>query len=283
MATLTMGDGAVINYRVDDLTPQWLGEPETILMIPRHSENLHFLTPLAAHLAPRFRIVRMDARGRGESTWPPNSPTLSGGPDESTLFQRQAKDALALMEHLGIEKYHGLGSGGGGATCMICALMHPERIKSLTVIGMSCKLPDDLVATWRDGEKDIATAVRKYGASGWVDRALFPKIIDKKNSDPRFTAWNRAQRDSVSAETFIAVFTGASMLDLCGEVGKIKTPTLLITEEKNEAIHLEQVRDMQKSMPNARLIVYEGMALGAHTVTADRCAANVMKFIEGIK
>ena len=282
MPRVTIDDGAEINYQVDDLTPKWFGEPDTILMVHRHAENLHFLTPLVPPLAAKYRVVRMDMRGRGDSTAPPGGPTLSGGPDESTLFQRQAKDAVALMDHLGIQKFHYLGAGGGAATGMIAAMEYPEHIKGLILVAMSCRLADDAIESWRQGEKDIATAVNKYGASEWIERALWPKILDKSKADPRFAAWNLAQRKKLSESILISIFQGAEVLDLCGRLGAIKATTLLITEEFNKFVHLEQVRFIQQNIPNAKLIIYEGMELGAHTVTADRCVKDVLEFLQSL-
>ena len=282
MPRAIMDDGLEINYRVDDLTPKWFGEPDTILMIPRHAENLHFLTPLVPPLAAKYRVVRMDMRGRGESTAPPEGSTLSGGPDESNLFDRQAEDALSLMGHLGIERFHCWGAGGGGTTCMIAAMQHPERVKSLSLVAAPCKMAEEVLVIWRQGEKDVPSAVNKLGINGWMERAWWHMILDKSKADPKFAAWNLAERKKVPKHVFISCFAGAEKVDICGQLGEIKAPTLLIIEEKNKAVHLEQVRFIQQHIPNAKLIVYEGMELGAHTVTPERCAADVLDFLQGL-
>ncbi len=57
-------------------------------MHPAMWEPATFVAPMVPTLARKYRCLRIDMRGRGLSTAPRATRTLSGGPDESTLAER---------------------------------------------------------------------------------------------------------------------------------------------------------------------------------------------------
>lgn len=83
--------------------------------LTRNTEDFDFVAP---HLA-QHRLIRMDYRGRGLSDWP--------GPSSYTILQ-EARDALALLDHLGLEKTALLGTSRGGLIGMLLAQMAKERL-----------------------------------------------------------------------------------------------------------------------------------------------------------
>lgn len=72
---------------------------------------------LARHLRG-VRLIRLDSRGRGGSDWT--------GADSYTVPQ-EARDALALLDHLGVGRAAIIGSSRGGLIAMVlAALAHPR-------------------------------------------------------------------------------------------------------------------------------------------------------------
>ncbi|WJS85981.1 alpha/beta hydrolase [Paracoccus sp. TOH] len=76
---------------------------------------------LAPHLAG-LRLLRPDYRGRGDSDW-------TGA--ESYTVPQEARDVLALLDHLGIEKAAVLGTSRGGIIGMLLAATAPDRLLGL--------------------------------------------------------------------------------------------------------------------------------------------------------
>jgi len=87
---------------------------------------------LAAHMAGRgWRVVCPDTLGRGFSQWSPD-------PRNEYTLAFYAKLAADLMERLGIEQAHWVGTSMGGAIGTVCAggLLQPQlkgRIRSLVL------------------------------------------------------------------------------------------------------------------------------------------------------
>lgn len=76
-------------------------------------------------LQNHFRVYVPDLRGHGKST-----------ADLSDFQMRNsAEDMLALMDHLGIEKVKGVGVSYGGFTLLHMAVMAPERVASMIMVG----------------------------------------------------------------------------------------------------------------------------------------------------
>ena len=66
---------------------------------------------VAPHL-PNVRLIRMDYRGRGQSEW---------GDHTTYSIPVEARDAVELLDHLGVDKAAVLGTSRGGLIAMMLA------------------------------------------------------------------------------------------------------------------------------------------------------------------
>jgi pimeloyl-ACP methyl ester carboxylesterase len=75
-------------------------------------------------LESRYRVITFDNRnvGRGDALAEPVYPV-----------PQLADDAVALLDHLGIERAHLVGPSIGSLVAQEMALRHPERVRSLTL------------------------------------------------------------------------------------------------------------------------------------------------------
>ncbi|PVH29549.1 alpha/beta fold hydrolase [Pararhodobacter oceanensis] len=114
MPYFSASDGAQIYY-----TDEGNGIPLLCLSgLTRNGRDFDYLVP---HLPP-LRLIRMDYRGRGKSDWT--------GAESYTVMQEGA-DALALLDHLGLESAAILGTSRGGLIGMYLAAVAPERLRGL--------------------------------------------------------------------------------------------------------------------------------------------------------
>ena len=107
-------DGAHIAYRID-------GEGPDLVLVHAGIADMRMWDPLVALLARRFRIVRYDMRGHGETT------TSGGGFSDSD-------DLVALMSAIEIERCVLAGASFGGLVTLEFAATHPELVERLVVI-----------------------------------------------------------------------------------------------------------------------------------------------------
>ncbi|WP_037607298.1 alpha/beta fold hydrolase [Streptacidiphilus rugosus] len=109
------------------------GEGEPLLALHGHFNEASAFAPLAAALAPRWRVIALDQRGHGES-------------DRPTGYARDdyVADLLAFHRHLGLGAVPVLGHSLGGVNAYQFAARHPERVSRLIVEDIGAVVDCDL-------------------------------------------------------------------------------------------------------------------------------------------
>lgn len=138
--------------------------PPLLLLAGMLSDSATWL-PLLSLLEPHFTLIRPDNRTTGRTT-PRNAPVSVG---------QMADDALALMDHLGHDRFHIAGHSMGGLMGMeIAGLAEPDRVASLTILASApVRIPRGMAMF------DALLAIRRAGPQGeemWL-RALHPWIF----------------------------------------------------------------------------------------------------------
>ena len=283
---VTVDDGVEINYQLDDFTNPWEEVTETIALHHGSTQNLKFYTPMVPALARKYRVLRWDARGRGGSTAPPPGSTFSGAPvdDGVTVGERYVKDALCLMDNLGIEKIHWVGDSCAGIIGAYFAVRYPDRIKSLVSITAPLTgLPREFTLACSLGEKDVATAIEKWGLRGWLARTnLMSWNADRSEREARWVSWQRAERKKIHTHAYAGHWRWQEKVDLTPMLGKIKVPTLILAAARSRICPLEQQYSIQKQIPNAKIIVYEDVGHGVQFLMPERVAEDILKFLETV-
>jgi pimeloyl-ACP methyl ester carboxylesterase len=130
-----------------DLCTEAFGDPAdpTVLLIMGASASMirwddRFCRRLAAG---GRHVVRYDQRDVGRST------TDAPGQAAYTL-EHLADDAVALLDHVGVERGHLVGASMGGMIAQLVALRHPARVATITAI-MSTPDPSAATAHLTDG------------------------------------------------------------------------------------------------------------------------------------
>lgn len=114
MPEFTAADGARLSYR-----DEGAGLPLLCLAgLTRNGLDFDYLAP---HMGG-VRLIRPDYRGRGWSAWT--------GPASYTVG-REAADALALLDHLGLARAAVLGTSRGGIIGMVLAATARDRLLGL--------------------------------------------------------------------------------------------------------------------------------------------------------
>ena len=111
----TAADGARLAF--DDH-----GQGLPLLCLSGLTRTMADFDDLLPHLPPGIRVIRMDYRGRGASDWT--------GPATYTVPQ-EGKDALDLLDHLGVDRAAILGTSRGGLIGMMLAAVARPRLLGL--------------------------------------------------------------------------------------------------------------------------------------------------------
>ncbi len=141
--------------------------------------------PQAQELAERFRLVRYDTRGHGQSPVPDGPYTID----------HVGQDLIALLDHLDIERANVVGLSLGGMTGMWLGIHNPERLNRLVLLCTSARLgPPE---TWSDRAAVVRAqgteAVAEAGVGRWLTE-------DFRNRHPDTAAWLRTSLEGLRVD-----------------------------------------------------------------------------------
>ncbi|MDQ1078635.1 4-carboxymuconolactone decarboxylase [Pseudoroseomonas cervicalis] len=146
--------------QIDDLLVHCVVEgPEEappLLLLHSIGTSLHVWDPQMAALTRRYRVIRVDLRGHG----------LTGVSPGDYGMARLARDAIAVLDALGIASAHVGGLSIGGRIALEMAALAPERVASLLLVCTALEFPDP--ATWQARIE----AVRQDGTAALVETVM---------------------------------------------------------------------------------------------------------------
>ena len=242
------GDGCRIAYRFD-------GDPgRPVLLLSNSIATSHRMWDgQIAELSAAFRVLRYDMRGHGGSDAPVGAYSLD----------RLGRDVLELLDALGVARFAVVGVSQGGFIALRMALLAPERISALAVMGTSAAEEDP----------NIAATYRQL-AVNWVDEGPIDPIVDmvaaiclgSLPADDWKAKWRARPLDTV--EQLIGVLVERD--SVLARVGDIDCPALVLHGSADLAYPLERARELADALPKAApLVVVDG---GAHFLSLTNAA-----------
>ena len=110
--------------RVGDLNLHYLEwgyvEAPAVVMIHGLTGNAHAFDNLIPNFVPKYRVISVDVRGRGDSDW---------AADADYSNEAYLADLEGLRQELGLERFSLVGTSMGGRISLTYAGTHPERVE----------------------------------------------------------------------------------------------------------------------------------------------------------
>jgi pimeloyl-ACP methyl ester carboxylesterase len=251
-----------------------------LLIMGANASGVAWPDSLLGRLAEHHHVIRYDHRDTGRSTWGFDSRPFTLGD--------LAADALAVLDAFGVERAHVVGLSLGGMLAQLLLLDHPERVLTATLLETR-RLPVDpedeaseppgptpaVLAMWaqfgdvRDREAEIAWRVEHWRLLGGdvlpfdaaEFRALEERVIAHAGRHDIPTGLARADGS--------ALFRG-------GELGRVRTPTLVLEGPEDPAIPPPNSAVLAAAIPGAHLVTIPGMGHGLPAAVLDRVAEEIL-------
>jgi len=252
-------------YLVDDYTDPWK-PPETVLMLHGLAESCAAWFAWVPHLARHFRVVRPDLRGFGDSTAMPV--------DYPWDMNRVVDDVMALMDKLGIARFHLVAAKIGGSAARRLAARFPDRVITLTVAGTPPPFRDTVAAravAWTE-------EIQRDGMESWARRTMAGRLGE--GFPAAGVEWWIKLMGRTAPSTVVGAILPIPSTDLRADLPKIACPTLVITTPGSGLGSVDETRAWQEQIPNSRLLVLEGNSYHVAASHADRCAQETLAFIQ---
>ena len=174
---------------------------------------------------PYFQLILPDLRGHGRS-----SPLL-----KPFRHEEAAADVFALLDHLGISTFKGVGISGGGNVLLHLATRQPARVKAMVLVSATPYFPAQARAI-----------MRRY-----ADSLPEPEWERLRRSHPG----GEAQIKALLASTTSFADSYDDMNFTPPFLSTIEARTLIIQGDRDPLYPVELSVEMAKSIPKASLWV----------------------------
>ena len=227
------------------------GSP-TFLCLHGLVDRIEIWDRIAGPLSERGRVARIDQRGHGGSEAPP-------GP-----YRREdlAGDVSAVIRELGDPNTVLLGHSMGGIVSMTTALVHPEQVAGLVLIGTASQC-NEKIAGWYER---IALAGEKDGNEGLV-RAIYGEKSDK-------VIEGDAQGIAEVTRTLKSLYDDP----LTPKLAEIRCPVLLIVGD-NDPMGPKASSIIASQLPSALLVTVPDCGHWVHVDEPDAVLAAIDGFL----
>jgi 3-oxoadipate enol-lactonase len=210
-----------------------------LLLSPSLGTTMALFEPQIEALAGRYSILRYDPRGHGQSQ------AFAG----AYSMDRLGRDAVALLDHLEIQRAHYAGVSLGGMVGQWLAYRAPERLRRLVLANTSAYMGPP--AGWAGR----IAAVSEQGAASIADAVI------ERWFTPEFRAMHPARVDHARAmlvRTDPLGYAGCCAairdMDLRATAELIDVPTLVIAGSQDPATPLDHAHFLAENIPGAALI-----------------------------
>lgn len=217
------------------------GASDTPWLICSHSlgSDLSMWDGQVSILSKRFRVLRYDARGHGQSSVPPGPYTLA----------QMGQDVLGLMDHLQIKQAHFCGLSMGGLTGLWLALHHPGRLRKLAACNTAARVGS--AESWADRVEQVQREGMAALAAHVVARWFSPAFVQ---ASPAELGPLQAVFSATSPQGYIATCEALAAADLRASLPQITLPVLVVGGEHDVSTPMVQSQALAGVLPDARLL-----------------------------
>lgn len=195
---------------------------------------------------PGHRHIRWDERGFGQ--------TASTGP---FTYWDSAADAVALLDHLGIDQAVFAGMSQGGFLSLRAALAHPDRVRALILIDTQSGTEDPAVMESYQGMMEAIAHGDDEIRSGVFDIVAGLILADPALNDVWKAKWMATPGEQI-------LDPGGALLerdDITDRLGEITCPVLIIHGTEDQSIPMAKAELLRAELADCRdLVPVEGAA-----------------------
>ena len=244
------------------------GPEDAPVLVLSHSlgATLGMWNDQAPVLRERFRLLRYDQRGHGDSPVP-------SGPYE---IEDLGLDLLALLDRLEIEHVSFCGLSVGGLVGMWLASEVPGRVERLVLCCTAPRFDPDFYDA-------RAHKVRAEGVGSIADAVLERWFTPEfRAARPETVEWAESMLRGTPVEGYAGCCEVLRDADMRDRLKDIRAPTLVVAGAEDPAATVEQAEEVRDSIPGARLAVIEGAAHLANIERPEGVTREILNHLEPV-
>jgi 3-oxoadipate enol-lactonase len=201
--------------------------------------NYSMWDPQAREFHKKFRVLRYDTRGHGQSSSTPGPYSI----------EQLAKDVVALLDALDLDRVHFCGLSMGGMIGMWLGINEPKRLNKLVLCNTGAKI--GTLEAWNTRIE----AVRKNGM-----KSIAPAVVERwftsafRQKSPATISNTLKMIEEADADGYAACCAAIRDCDYREQVAAIRTPTLVISGAHDPATPPADGRFLAQQIPGARYV-----------------------------
>ncbi|MEU6878775.1 alpha/beta hydrolase [Streptomyces sp. NPDC046712] len=241
------------------------GPPEgkPIVLVHGYVDSWWTFEPMLRRMPSALHAYAPTQRGHGDAD----------KPSDGYLPEDFATDLVAFMDSVGIDRAVLVGGSSGGVQARIVAGRRPDRVAGLVLLGVPAELSDkpgvtELWDTVRELEDPVDRAFAKDFARGMtaapIGRGFLETVVDENLKAPA-RVWRETLR-------------GLLETDLRSTLSGILVPTLVVWGDQDTLLTREDQQTILDTIPDSRLLVYEGAGHVVYWEAPDRVLRDLAAF-----
>jgi 3-oxoadipate enol-lactonase len=204
--------------------------------------NLSMWDEQARALKGRYRVLRYDTRGHGQTTAPAGAYTL----------EQLADDLKSLLDGLGITATHFVGLSMGGMIGQVFALEHPAMVQSLALCDTTSRYPSAAAPVWEERIKAVGTKGMEPMVAPTLERWFTaPFRARRRDLVDRVGAMIR----STPAPGYIGCCHAIPKINVTERLKEVRCPALVVVGEEDPGTPVETAREIHAALPGAELAI----------------------------
>jgi 3-oxoadipate enol-lactonase len=204
-------------------------------------------------LADRYRVVRYDTRGHGESDVPGGDYTID----------RLGRDVLSLMDATGVAGAHVCGLSIGGMTALWLGANAPERVHRLVLANTAARIGS--VELWTERMQVASTEGLDQLAEGAMARWFTGAF---RAAEPETVARMRATMCRTQVAGYLGCCAALRDADLRSVASRVRAKCLVVTGLHDVATPHAAGMWLAETIPVAQLLMLDA----AHLSNIERAA-----------
>ena len=252
--------GAELYYEIDDYTDPWT-MPESVLLIHGFTESTPAWRAWVPHLARRYRVIRFDQEGFGQSSAVAHESAFS--------TQRFVEHAARMITELGGGGAHVIGAKSGGLVAIELARLKPGLVKTITLASVPLAPPQP---------QQWLQQMETHGVKSWA-RDTMPPRLGSRMPREGYEWWINLM-GSTRIETARAYMRWVSNIDVGATLHEVKCPALVLATESPRRGYSRSDKDLyREKLPQAEIVELpvDGYHVGA--TDPDECAQITLGFL----
>ena len=254
-----------LHYVVDDYTDPWKNAP-CILLQHGNGRSGAFWYSWVPYLSRFYRVVRPDMRGLGRS---------SADFDLKSEFTlgNCVEDLVTIIDDLGAQSVHVCGESAGGMVGIALAALHPQRVRTLTLVSTPVSIPKERRATYG-----------MTGVSEQTDRDAYIEATNRSmrfpaDADPGLLDWYKREFQKNRADVQAAMAAGlVSSANMLPYLPRIEAPVLGLYPSDGPITTPEQKQMLLDNLKSVRLVQLPGTFHKVQLMYPAACATHLLHF-----